>query len=114
MESSAVDKAKEKSEKAKVRRWILKAVEDVKDKKGATVHNIQNFLDSKQDEIANRQEWKLILKKLLDSGHLTMKDGRRYAINKSRKTSGKEKKKSTPNKAAKKVTKKPKVSVKKT
>ncbi|GBO34707.1 hypothetical protein AVEN_76287-1 [Araneus ventricosus] len=112
MGSSKDDKANQSKEKAKVRRWILKAVEDVEGNKGATAHHIQKFLDSKEDGLSSKPEWKLILKKLLDSGHL-MKNGGRYVIHKSRKTSGKGPKKSAAIKAKKKVTKKQNISVKK-
>ncbi|GBL94949.1 hypothetical protein AVEN_187464-1 [Araneus ventricosus] len=112
MEASKDDKANQSKEKAKVRRWILKAVEDVEGNRGATAHHIQKFLDSKEDGISNRPEWKLILKKLLDSGHL-MKNGGRYVIHKSKKTSVKGKKNAAAGKANKKVAKKQKSSVKK-
>ncbi|GBO46190.1 hypothetical protein AVEN_197094-1 [Araneus ventricosus] len=113
MGASKDDKAKKQSkEKAKVRRWILKAVEDVEGNKGATAHHVQKFLDSKEDGISSKPEWKLILKKLLDSGHL-MKDGARYVISKSKKTPGKGTKNSAASKANKKVAKKQNISVKK-
>ncbi|GBN89049.1 hypothetical protein AVEN_24031-1 [Araneus ventricosus] len=113
MEASKDDKAKTQSkEKAKIRRWILKAVEDVEGNRGATAHHIQKFLDSKEDGISSRPEWKLILKKLLDSGHL-MKNGGRYVIHKSKKTSVKSSKGSAASKPNKKVTKKQRISVKK-
>ncbi|GBO44476.1 hypothetical protein AVEN_246698-1 [Araneus ventricosus] len=83
METSAADKAKEKYKKIRI--WILKAVEDVEGSAGATSHHIQNFLEFKQAGISRKQEWKLILKKLLNSGHLTRKDRVRYVVNKSRK-----------------------------
>ncbi|GBM47868.1 hypothetical protein AVEN_91851-1 [Araneus ventricosus] len=101
MEASQDDKTNEESkEKAKVRRWILKAVEDVERNIGATAHHIQKFLDSKEDGSSNKPEWKLILKKLLDSGHL-MKNGGRYVIHKSKKTSLKGTKNSAASKANK-------------
>ncbi|GBN54735.1 hypothetical protein AVEN_265706-1, partial [Araneus ventricosus] len=104
-----MDKAKKQSqEKAKVRRWILKAVEDVEGYKGATT---QKFLNSKEDGISSKPEWKVILKKLLDSGHL-MKNGGRYVIHKPKKTSGKGAKNSAASKATKKVAKKKTISVK--
>ncbi|GBM20614.1 hypothetical protein AVEN_230213-1 [Araneus ventricosus] len=79
-EASKDDNAnKQSEEKAKVRRWILKAVENVERNNGATTHHIQKFLDSKEDEISKKIDFKLILQKLLDSGHL-MKDGRRYFL----------------------------------
>ncbi|GBN22658.1 hypothetical protein AVEN_103392-1 [Araneus ventricosus] len=113
MGASKDDKTnKQSKEKAKIRRWILKAVEDVEGNKGATAHHIQKFLDSKEAGISNKPEWKLILKKLLDSGHL-MKNGGRFVIQKSKKTSGKGTKNSTASKANKKVAKKQTISVKK-
>ncbi|GBM17380.1 hypothetical protein AVEN_13255-1 [Araneus ventricosus] len=113
MEASKNDKASTQSkEKVKVRRWILKAVEDVEGNKGATAHHIQKFLDSKEDGISKKPEWKLVLKKLLDSCHL-MKNGGRYVIHKSKKTSSKGIKNSAASKANKKVAGKQRISVKK-
>ncbi|GBM02645.1 hypothetical protein AVEN_64020-1 [Araneus ventricosus] len=113
MGASKDDKAKKQSqEKAKVRRWILKSVEDVEGNKGATTHHIQKFLNSKEDGISSKPEWKVILKRLLDSGHL-MKNGGRYVIHKPKTTPGKGAKNSAASKATKKVAKKKSTSVKK-
>ncbi|GBM11873.1 hypothetical protein AVEN_26787-1 [Araneus ventricosus] len=101
MDASKNDKAKKQSkEKTKLRRWILQAVEDVEGNKGATVQDIQKFLDSKKDGISSRPEWKRILKKLLNIGHLMKNDGR-YIISKWRMTSGKVTKNSAAHKANK-------------
>ncbi|GBM74509.1 hypothetical protein AVEN_58386-1 [Araneus ventricosus] len=99
----AVDKVKKQSnERAKIRRWILKAIEDMKG--GATPNQVQKFVDSKQEGLLSKPDLKLNLKKLLDSGHLTKKEGK-FVI-KKRKPTGKGTKKSTAKKAVGKDTKK--------
>ncbi|GBN22983.1 hypothetical protein AVEN_61892-1 [Araneus ventricosus] len=86
---------KELNGKAKVRRWILRAIKDVKG--GAIVYQIQKLLVTKQARLLHKPELKLNLKKLLDSGHL-MKKGGKFVM-KKRKTSGKDAKKSVAKKA---------------
>ncbi|GBL85640.1 hypothetical protein AVEN_193106-1 [Araneus ventricosus] len=86
MEAPKVDKDnKEANAKAEILRWILKAIEDME---GSNARHIQKFLDSKQTGILNTPELKPTLKKILDSG-LLIRNGGRYFINKSSKTSEK-------------------------
>ncbi|KAF8773953.1 hypothetical protein HNY73_016558 [Argiope bruennichi] len=88
-------------EKAKIRKWILMAVASDKSNKGVTIQHIKKFLDSKQDGLSNKPEMKLILKRLLETGHLKKKDGK-FVIKKSK------------NKAPVKVTKRSKSPLRKT
>ncbi|KAF8764017.1 hypothetical protein HNY73_022140 [Argiope bruennichi] len=82
------------AEKAKIRKWILTAVTNSKDSKGVTTQHIKKFLDSKQDGLSSKPVIMLVLKRLLETGHLVKKDGK-YVIKKSkRKIPGKDMKRS--------------------
>ncbi|KAF8773954.1 hypothetical protein HNY73_016559 [Argiope bruennichi] len=103
------------AEKAKIRKWILLAVASVKGSNGVTIQHIKKFLDTKQDGLSMKPETKLILKRLLETGHLKKKDGK-YVIKKSKKMApSKETKKvkSPLRKANQGITKKPKATAKK-
>ncbi|KAF8773956.1 hypothetical protein HNY73_016561 [Argiope bruennichi] len=76
------------TEKDKIRKWILMAVASVQISKGMTIQQIKKFLDSKQDGLSMKPEMKLILKRLLETGHLKKKEGR-YVIKRSKKIPGK-------------------------
>ncbi|KAF8774232.1 hypothetical protein HNY73_016807 [Argiope bruennichi] len=81
------------AEKAKIRKWILMAAASLKGNNGVTVQHIKKFLDTKKDGLSNKPETKLILNRLLETGHLKKKDGK-YVIKRSNKTPGKEMKRS--------------------
>ncbi|GIY29720.1 uncharacterized protein CDAR_506291 [Caerostris darwini] len=76
-----VKKARKVVEKQQIRRWILKSVAETTPKTAITLHSIKKFLDSKQNGASNNPETKMIIKRLLESGHLRKVDGR-YAAGK--------------------------------
>ncbi|GBM56757.1 hypothetical protein AVEN_211092-1 [Araneus ventricosus] len=96
------------AEKAKIRRWMLMAVTNGKGSSGVTIQHIKKFLDSKQGGLSSKAETKLILSRLLETGHLEKTDGK-YVIKKSKKkTPDKETKRSkSPLKKPKSTTKNP-------
>ncbi|KAF8764016.1 hypothetical protein HNY73_022139 [Argiope bruennichi] len=101
------------AEKAKIRKWILMAVANSKDSKGVTTQHIKKFLDSKQDGLSSKPETMLLLKRLLETGHLAKKDGK-FVIKKPKKKSpGKEVKRSkSPVKNTGRIANKPKSTTK--
>ncbi|GFQ97875.1 uncharacterized protein TNCT_392341 [Trichonephila clavata] len=69
-------KKKLMAEKYQIRRWILKCVAETTCKTAVTLNAIKKFLDSKQNGISGKPEIKLIIKRLLDSGHLVKVENR--------------------------------------
>ncbi|GFQ86601.1 uncharacterized protein TNCT_139801 [Trichonephila clavata] len=67
---------KQMNVRSKIRKWILKSVSDSSRKTSVTLYSIKKFLDSKHHGISNTPETKLILKRLVDKGHLIKVDGR--------------------------------------
>ncbi|GFY61632.1 uncharacterized protein TNIN_131051 [Trichonephila inaurata madagascariensis] len=62
--------------RSKIRKWILKSVSDSSRRTSVTLYSIKKFLDTKHHGISNTPETKLILKRLVDNGHLIKVDGR--------------------------------------
>ncbi|GFX03376.1 uncharacterized protein TNCV_4633881 [Trichonephila clavipes] len=62
--------------RSKIRKWILKSVSDSSRRSSVTLYSIKKFLDAKHHGISNTPETKLILKRLVDKGHLIKVDGR--------------------------------------
>ncbi|GFU07042.1 uncharacterized protein NPIL_135781 [Nephila pilipes] len=69
-------KSKLAADKNQIRRWILKSVAETTRKTAVTLNSIKKFLDSKQKNVSAKTETKMILKRLVESGHLVKIDGR--------------------------------------
>ncbi|GFS75994.1 uncharacterized protein NPIL_302351 [Nephila pilipes] len=103
-------KKKQIAEKNQIRRWILKSVAETTRKTAVTLNAIKKFLDSKQNGISGKPDTKLMIKRLLDSGHLIKVDGRFSAGKPSQKKSAQryqkrsnEKKLKSPEKGQRKI-----------
>ncbi|GFY27151.1 ENTH domain-containing protein [Trichonephila clavipes] len=106
MSNSVVLKNRKASyDKIKIRRWILTAVSNVKSKIGVTIHHIRKFLEAKKNGLSTKPETKLILKRLLDTGHLRKMEGK-YSISRRKSRSFAKNKGSAPKSAKRKVMKK--------
>ncbi|GFY42675.1 uncharacterized protein TNIN_176781 [Trichonephila inaurata madagascariensis] len=79
MSATKDKRSKSVADKHQIRRWILKSVAETTRKTAVTLNSIKKFLDSKQKNVSGKSETKMILKRLLDSGHLVKADGRFFA-----------------------------------
>ncbi|GFQ85856.1 uncharacterized protein TNCT_396911 [Trichonephila clavata] len=79
MSATKEKKSKPAADKYQIRRWILKSVAETTRKTAVTLNSIKKFLESKQKNVSVKSETKMILKRLLESGHLVKVDGRFFA-----------------------------------